>query len=289
MTGGNGRRRCRAPLRDIAKLADHPEFLKQLDPTSRARLGQALRESNKHIEPATIHKLFPDTGPLRRELYPKHTEHFKAGLLYKARAFMAANRVGKTYCGAFETTCHAIGWYPPWWEGWRIDHPGEYLVAAKYTRTIKKVPQKALFGKSVRDTRGKFRVRGNGMIPASRILHDTTIFMPNAQGTLNEIGVRFRDSKTEWSTIYFLSYEMGRGVFEGAEYDFGWLDEECDEEIFAEAMKRLMTTEGRMVLTWTPLDGLTNVVLQFLGADFSPPDPYEEDIDSLVPPLVAAA
>ena len=42
---------------------------------------------------------FPDSGPLRRELYPKHVEFFAAGATYKNRLFMAANRVGKCCVG----------------------------------------------------------------------------------------------------------------------------------------------------------------------------------------------
>lgn len=39
--------------------------------------------------------LFPDEGPFRRELYPKHIEFFTAGKDYRERCFLAANRVGK--------------------------------------------------------------------------------------------------------------------------------------------------------------------------------------------------
>ena len=123
------------------------------------------------------------------------------------------------------------------------------------------------------------------MLPTESIIHESSIFMPAAPGTLSEINVRFKDSTMEWSTFTFLSYEMGRGVFEGAEYDFAWLDEECSVEIFAETAKRLMTTLGRMILTWTPLDGLTDVVLSFIGEDFRPPEIEELDVDSLVPAL----
>jgi hypothetical protein len=66
--------------------------------------------------------MFPATGPKPRELYPKQIDFFAAGLLYKERLFMAANRVGKTVAGAFETTCHLTGHYPIWWEGRRFDH-----------------------------------------------------------------------------------------------------------------------------------------------------------------------
>ena len=216
-------------------------------------------------------------------MYPRQLEHFAAGKSYKYRAFMAANRVGKSESGGFETSCHATGWYPPWWEGWRVDRPGQYIIAAKFTKTIKKVPQRKLFGRSVRGNKGKFRVRGDGMIPPDAIQHDTAIFMPAAAGTLQEIQVRYRDSQVESSTIEFLSYEMGRGVFEGTEYDLAWLDEECPLDIYAEVAKRLMTTDGRMVLTWTPLDGPTEVVMQYMTPGYKPPAVIEEDIDQLIP------
>ena len=63
---------------------------------------------------------YPDSGPLRRELYPKHLQFFAAGAAHRERLFMAANRVGKTEgVGGYETTLHLTGEYPPWWEGWR--------------------------------------------------------------------------------------------------------------------------------------------------------------------------
>src|SRR6202050_1128299 len=64
--------------------------------------------------------MFSDTGTGRRELYPKQIEFFAAGLQYKERLFMAANRVGKTVAGGFEATCHLTGRYPSWWEGRRF-------------------------------------------------------------------------------------------------------------------------------------------------------------------------
>jgi hypothetical protein len=36
---------------------------------------------------------FPDSGPLRRELYVKHCEFFAAGAKHRERLMLAANRV----------------------------------------------------------------------------------------------------------------------------------------------------------------------------------------------------
>ena len=61
--------------------------------------------------------MFPDTGDLRRELYPKQIQFFEAGKEWTERGFIAANRVGKSEAGAYETCCHATGIYPDWWTG----------------------------------------------------------------------------------------------------------------------------------------------------------------------------
>ena len=89
-----------------------------------ARMKQLLDRKSIDLERdrrnSPFLKMFSDTGPGRRELYPKQIDFFGAGLLYKERLFMAANRVGKTVAGAFETTCHLTGRYPIWWEGRRL-------------------------------------------------------------------------------------------------------------------------------------------------------------------------
>lgn len=44
-------------------------------------------------------KLFPDTGPVSFDKYPKHMDFFAAGASARERLFMAGNRVGKTEAG----------------------------------------------------------------------------------------------------------------------------------------------------------------------------------------------
>jgi hypothetical protein len=72
-----------------------------------------------------VRRFFPDDGPLRRELYPRHLEFFSAAARFKERLFMAANRVGKSEAGAYEVTCHLTGEYPSWWTGRRFSEPVE--------------------------------------------------------------------------------------------------------------------------------------------------------------------
>ena len=91
-------------------------------------------------------KLFPLTGPLRRDLYPKHLEFFQAGAQCKERLFMAANRIGKTLSGAYEATCHLTGVYPDWWPGARFHHPTEGWACGTTSETTRDIVQHELLG-----------------------------------------------------------------------------------------------------------------------------------------------
>src|ERR1700675_2819638 len=55
--------------------------------------------------------------------YDKQAQFFSLGRTKRERMFMAANRVGKTEAGAYETSAHLTGDYPEWWDGARLDHP----------------------------------------------------------------------------------------------------------------------------------------------------------------------
>jgi phage terminase large subunit-like protein len=54
------------------------------------------------------------------------------------------------------------------------------------------------------------------------------------------------------------------------EQDLVWLDEECPESIYGECLIRTMTTGGLILLTFTPMQGLTDVVLRFLPGGAMP-------------------
>ena len=55
--------------------------------------------------------------------YEKQREFFAAGKEHRERLLMAANRFGKTECGAAEMSYHLTGQYPPDWPGKRFDKP----------------------------------------------------------------------------------------------------------------------------------------------------------------------
>jgi hypothetical protein len=94
-----------------------------------------------------IRRYYPDSGPLRRELYPKHLEVFRAGRDYSERLLIAANRIGKTEgVGAYETTLHLTGQYPDWWEGKRFSGPITAWVAGDTSKTVRDIVQVKILG-----------------------------------------------------------------------------------------------------------------------------------------------
>jgi Terminase RNaseH-like domain len=85
-----------------------------------------------------IDSYYPDEGPLRRELYPRHLELFRAGVEHRERCFLAANRVGKTEgVGGYDwPRCYAldVGWNrtAAIWGAWNLDEDKVFLYAEHY-------------------------------------------------------------------------------------------------------------------------------------------------------------
>jgi phage terminase large subunit-like protein len=197
---------------------------------------------------------YPDDGPLRRSLYPKHMAFFEAGKAHRERAVIAGNRVGKTEgCGGYEVALHLTGLYPAWWPGRRFDRPVNVLCGGDTATTTRDI--------IVRKMLGLKEDRGTGLIPRDNIIGRPT----PAPGIPDHVDVaRVRHITGGASTLQFRSYDQGRVAWQGTERDVVWLDEEPPEPIYVEALTRTMTTGGMLIITATPLNGLTDVVLSFL-------------------------
>ncbi len=206
--------------------------------------------------------IFPETGPYRRELYPKHIQFMNAGLDHPQRALVAANRTGKTLAGAFEMAAHLTGLYPPFWKGRKFDFPISAWAASIRNSDTKDIIQFELFGDPVD--------LGSGMIPKDCIGR-----MTKKTAIQDAIDVAYIKHHTDgvfdgWSKIGLKSYEQGRDGFQGTSKQVIWLDEEPKEySIFTECLTRTMETKGEgtsgmIYCTFTPLFGLSEVVLSFL-------------------------
>lgn len=229
----------------------------------------ALQEEKlRRLERRRFQTLYPDTGPLRRDLYSKHLEFFRAGADYNERCAMAANRIGKSFgMGGYEMVCHLTGQYPEWWEGRRFDHPIDAWAAGKTKETTRDIIQLILFG-PVLDIRPK-TVKGTGLIPGEAIKRVTWKDMD----AIDTAEIKHVSGGT--SVIGFKSYDQGAGAFEGTAKHVVWFDEEPPMGVYNEGLIRTMTTNGIAMLTFTPLQGLSEVVRGFLGAEFQFTDDLE--------------
>ena len=239
----------------------------RLDRDHIAGMVLVIEEKRRRDAQRQFFKLFPDKDTrlpdgsiiYARAKYAKHLEFFKAGASYRERCFMAANRVGKTVGGAYELTCHLTGIYPDWWEGKRFSRPIRAWAAGKNNETTRDIVQAALLGEVIYEGQRK-RVTGAGMIPGHLF---GTLLWKKGSGDLCDT-VQVRHVSGGYSTLGFKSYEQGRGSFEGTARHVIWLDEECPEDIYGECLVRTATTGGIVLLTFTPLEGLTKTVLGFM-------------------------
>jgi phage terminase large subunit-like protein len=199
-----------------------------------------------------IASYFPESGPHRRELYRKHMDFVAAGATHPERLFMAGNRTGKTDLGAYEVTCHLTGIYPAWWNGKRFASPIDAWAAGINNATTRDVIQAKLLGNV-----GEI---GTGFIPGDLIIHVT-----NRQGLAGAVDtVYVRHASGGRSVLGFKSFEMGRESFQGTAKHVVWLDEEPEEAVYTESLMRTATTGGIVILTFTPLLGLSAVVTGFI-------------------------
>jgi phage terminase large subunit-like protein len=229
--------------------------------TAHAELALLLEEQARRQSRRRLDTYFPDTGPLRRELYQKHLHFFRLGATHRTRLFMAAHRVGKTEgAGAYETALHMTGQYPRWWEGRRFDRPVRWWAAGQTGKTTRDILQLKLLGPV-----GEF---GTGLIPGDALVRTTPkAGLPDA---IESAYVRHTSGRD--SLVIFKSYDQGPIAFTGTEQDGILLDEEPPLAINAQCVLRTMTTGGVILLTFTPLQGLSETVLHYLPDGDVPPD-----------------
>lgn len=192
---------------------------------------------------------------------PKHKAFFKATKDFIEVYFSAANRIGKTVSAAYAFTCWATGIYPDWWEGRRYRGSVKLYAAGTTNKTTRDVIQRELLGDI-----GSW---GTGMIPKELIVGTSS-----KSGVPNAVDViQVRNISGDISTITLLAYEQGRTAFEGFLADAFWMDEMPPEDVYSEAYMRTATTKGVMMVTATPLDGMTPLVFKFYSeSTFIPAD-----------------
>ena len=193
--------------------------------------------------------------------YAKQAEFHAAGAVYDERLFMAGNQLGKTLAGGFEWAMHLTGRYPDWWKGRVFDGPVRLWASGVTGESTRDNPQRILVGPPQQKERW-----GTGTIP-----HDALKATVPGRGlayALDHVVVRWGgggDVRRGESVLAFKSYEKGREKWQGETLDGVWFDEEPPLEIYSEGKTRCQAKGGIVIVTFTPLLGMSDVVKLFLG------------------------
>lgn len=176
---------------------------------------------------------------------------------------MAGNQLGKTIAGGFEWAIHLTGRYPDWWEGRVFDHPVRFWASGVTGESTRDNPQRVLLGPP--QQKGDW---GTGSIP-----HDALSDWTLARGipdALDSAVIKWGgggDVQAKESVLAFKAYEKGREKWQGETLDGVWFDEEPPLDIYTEGKTRTNATNGIVIVTFTPLLGMSDVVTQFLTDD----------------------
>lgn len=230
-----------------------PEQIAVLTDEEATELFQLLKAQKRRIDREKLWTYYPEVGELRRELYAKHLAFFAAGNDYRERCMLAANRIGKTEgVGGYELTLHLTGRYPDWWIGRRFDKPIKAWAAGDTAKTVRDIVQRKLLG--------QLGENGTGLVPGDDIV--STSAWSGVPDAIESMKVKHVSGGH--SLLQFKSYDQGRDAFQGTEQDIIWLDEEPPLSIYTECLLRTMTTQGMILATFTPLEGLSETVMHFL-------------------------
>ena len=190
-----------------------------------------------------------------RDGYKKHLEFIEATEKYREICFMAGNRVGKSETVAFCAAVWLTGRYPDWWQGKRFKKPVNILVAGETARLVRDSIQGKLLGPA--------SDRGSGLIPRDCI--DSTTAKSGVPDAVDTVQVKHVNGGL--SILQFQSYDQGREAFQATARDAVIEDEEPPLSVHNECLIRTMTTQGIVLLAFTPLKGMSETVISFIRKD----------------------
>ena len=208
---------------------------------------ELLREQKKRLRFNRIDQYDP---------YPYQQQFHETGKDSNQRLLMAANRIGKSFCGAAEMSYHLRGIYPDWWKGRRYDQPITAWAGGVSNETTRDIVQAELLGSP--DDPDAF---GSGAIPKNYIIKtERKPGVPNAKSV-----ALIRHVSGGNSSLHFKAYEMGVEKWQGRSVDVVWLDEEPSRDIYSQAVTRTLDRRGMVYMTFTPEAGMTETVAAFMN------------------------
>jgi len=188
--------------------------------------------------------------------YPYQLKFHETGGSSNQRLLMAANRIGKSYCGSMELSYHLTGLYPKWWKGRKYSQPIVAWAGGISNETTRDIVQFELLGSP--DDPDAF---GTGTIPRGNI--EKTERKPGVPNAKSVALIRHVSGGN--SSLFFKAYEMGQEKWQGRSVDCIWLDEEPPRDIYSQAVTRTLDRRGMVYMTFTPEQGMTETVASFMN------------------------
>lgn len=228
--------------------------MKNLTREQKLELIQLLEEKNRRKTVYRYRDYF-DTRYDWQKLFIEHTAN------YSQVALIAANRVGKTDTATYIDAIHAMGDYPDGWKGHRFDHAPLIWCLGYSGEKCRDLLQTPLIGRKT----DKGWV--GGLIPGELIIGSEPM-----TGTPNAVrSVYVKHASGGVSKVQFWSYSQGQHALMGDAVDWFHIDEEPkDPTIYPQVLTRTATGDsgngGRGILTFTPENGRTELVIQFMDS-----------------------
>lgn len=226
--------------------------MSSLSRTELEQLYLLLEEKKRREEVYRYRKMYSRLYPWQQEFIADTATHSQVCLI-------AANRIGKTWTGTYMDAIHAMGDYPDDWQGHRFEHAPLIWCLGYSGEKTRDLLQAPIVGRKNGD---QFI---GGLVPAERIVgYESMTGTPNGLRT-----VLIQHSSGGVSRIQFWSYSQGQHALMGDGVDFFHIDEEPrDRDIFPQVLVRTATGDrgngGRGILTFTPENGRTELVCQFM-------------------------
>ena len=227
---------------------------------------QLLQEQTRRNKQNTLKRVYSS-------LYDWQKDFNAATRTNNACMLMAANQVGKSRTGCCIDAYHLLGEYPEDWSGKVFDSPPMCWLLGYSGEKTRDLLQHKLFG------RYDGKEWEGALIPKDKIVDHKA--MSGTSGAMREVRVKHANGI---STCQFWSYSQTSHALMGDKVDWYHIDEEpVDSEIFPQVVTRTINGDngkgGAGILTFTPENGMTQLVCKFMGVSYEGGDEDEEVVD----------
>lgn len=147
--------------------------------------------------------------------------------------------------------------YPQGWQGRRFNRPISAWVGGKSSKETRDIVQAALLGDP--EDRGKL---GTGSIPKADLVEGSFTRLTGVPNAYDTCMIEHQSGGK--SRLGFKSFDQGRERWQGTKRDLIWCDEEPPLSIYMEAKTRTNAANGIVLVTFTPLLGMSEVVRLFI-------------------------